>query len=219
MSGLQIFVRAFVSLPVLYASCLHAEPAAIVEDASASVTAVQPMDILEAGRKITLPEGGQLTLGYFQTCLREKISGGEVTIGSEKSIVTGGKRDEEPVDCDGGPRIIPAKHGAETAGAVFRKGKSPRKTYPKPDWTLYGTEPVFLFSDSAEQLLIERLDRDDEKPFSLAVSGKRVDSAEHGITLDPGGLYVLTSGKSRYIVKVSPLATKGAPFLSRLVPM
>lgn len=177
------------------------------------------MDLLDKGRKIRLPEGATLTIGYFGSCLREKITGGEVIIGSDKSSVIGGKREAETVDCNGGPRVVPAKRGAETAGAVFRKGESPRKKYPKPDWTLYGTQPVLLFSQQVDRVRIERLDREDEKSIDLAISGRSIDTGKAGVLLDPGGLYALTSGSNIYILKVSPLAVPNVPLLSRLVPM
>jgi hypothetical protein len=75
------------------------------------------------------------------------------------------------------------------------------------------------FSQSQKSVRIQRLDRADENPIDLNVSGNKLDTAKSGVALDPGGLYALTSGKRRYILKISPLAEPGAPLLSRLVPM
>ncbi|MHA1573899.1 MAG: hypothetical protein ACTSX8_07880 [Alphaproteobacteria bacterium] len=193
--------------------------AAIVEELSASIVGIQPMDLLEQGRIIELGEGVTLTLGYLRSCIRETITGGRVTVGEEESKVENGTRLAEEVDCDGGLFIKSSKRGDEVAGAVFRKGNSRRKKLPKPQWTVFGTNPVFRLSKPSARILIERLDKEDESPIDLAVDGLLVDLSKLGILLHPGGLYSISDGSATYVVKVSPLAVPDAPLLSRLIPM
>ena len=195
------------------------EPVAIVEDVSSAEVGVQQMDILEQGRVINLGTGAKLTLGYLSSCLRETITGGKVTVGEDESKVENGKRVAEEVDCDGGQVIKSSSRGNQVAGAVFRQGKKPRKPLPKPQWTVFGTNPVMRLSKPATRILIERLDKKDEKPIDLPVDGLLVDLSKAGVQLDPGGLYLISNGPASYVIKVSPLAVPDAPLLSRLIPM
>lgn len=194
------------------------EIAAIVEDLSASIDSIQPMDLLEQGRVIELGEGVTLTLGYLRSCIRETITGGRVTVGQDESKVENGTRRAEEVDCDGGLVIKSSKRGVEVAGAVFRKANNRRKKFPKPQWTVYGTNPVFRLSKPSTRILIVRLDKEDESPIDLAVDGLLVDLSKLGVQLDPGGLYSISDGSESYVLKISPLAVPDAPLLSRLIP-
>lgn len=193
------------------------EAAAIVEDISGSVEGVQPMDILEEGQVIKLPQGARIILGYMVSCVRETITGGTVTIGSEKSTVEKGTREVEDVDCDGGRAVRTSNNAADVAGAVFRKGPA-REPLPKPEWTIYGTSPLFRFSSNIDTIKIKRLDKE-EDALDIKVGGSWVDTAKAGLELEPSGLYAVSAGDSIHILKVSPLAEPDVPVLSRLVPM
>lgn len=195
------------------------EISAIVEHVSTSDVGVQPMETLEEGRVIELGDNSTLTLGYLRSCIRETITGGKVTVGLEESRVENGKRSAEEVDCDGGSAIKSSKRGDEVAGAVFRKGNNRRKKLPKPQWTLYGTDPVLRLSKPTKRIVIERLDKEGHGPIDIAVNGALLDLSKVGVQLDPGGLYAISDGKARYVLKVSPLAVPEAPLLSRLIPM
>ena len=193
------------------------EIAALVEEASGPFVTVQPMDLLEAGQVVDLSGGGRLVLGYLLTCTREIITGGRVTIGAQESTVEGGEHSIEDVDCDGGQAVRSNNDAQDVAGAVFRKGKA-RKPLPKPDWTVFGTQPIFRLSDDTRDVSIERIDEDDD-PIVLQVRGGLADTALSGAELDPGGLYAVTTGHRVHVLKVSPLAEPQAPLLSRLVPL
>jgi hypothetical protein len=213
--GLFIFIAAMLcSIGLAYAG----EPAAIVEDVSGTASGVQQMDILDEGRVIELGKDTTLTLGYLRSCIREVVTGGSVTVGKDRSKVENGVRKEEEVDCDGGLVIKSSQRGAEVAGAVFRQGKI-TKPLPKPNWTLYSTNPFLRLSKPSARIRIERLDKSSEKPIDLAITGLLIDLSKAGVQLDPGGLYALSDDSKTYIVKVSPLAEPEAPFLSRLIPM
>lgn len=214
-TGLFGFSAAFlISIGVAAAG----EPAAIVEDVRGSVAGIQQMDLLDEGRQLELGGGAAVTLGYLSSCVRETITGGKVTIGKGKSRVENGIREEQIVDCDGGSKIVSRKGGAEVAGAVFRKG-TVGKGQPKPDWTLYSTAPFLHLSKPDALVVIERLDKDGDKPIEITVKGLRADLSESGVQLVPGGLYVLSVGSAKYVLKISPMAERDAPLLSRLVPM
>ena len=195
------------------------EISAIVEYMSTSDVGVQPMEILEEGRVIELGDNSTLTLGYLRSCIRETITGGKVTVGLEESKVENGKRLVEEVDCDGGSVIKSSKRGDEVVGAVYRKGDTRRKKLPKPQWTLYGTDPVLRLSKPTKRIVIERLDKEGHGLIDLAVNGVLIDLSKVGVQLDPGGLYAISDGKTRYVLKVSPLAVPEAPLLSRFIPM
>lgn len=200
-------------------SARAAEIAAIVEELSASIDGIQPMDLLEEGRVIELGEGVTLTLGYLRSCIRETITGGRVTVGQDESKVDNGTRVAEEVDCDGGLVIKSSNRGNEVAAAVFRQGKNRGKKFPKPQWTVFGTNPVLRLSKPSTRILIERIDKEDESPIELAVDGLLVDLSKLGVLLQPGGLYSISDGSASYVLKVSPLAVPDAPLLSRLIPM
>lgn len=195
------------------------EPVAIVEEVKGPQIGVQQMDLLEQGRVIKLQAGTTLTLGYLGSCVRETITGGSVTIGQEKSKVENGTRLAKQVDCDGGRAIKLDNRGNDVAGVVFRKVKTIGKKLPKPQWTIFGTDPVMRLSKPGTRILITRLDKDNEKPIDLAVGGLIVDLSKAGIQLEPGGLYSISDLSATFILKVSPLAVPGAPLLSRLIPM
>lgn len=195
------------------------EIAAIVEDINNPAVGVAPMDVLEEGRIIQLASGDKLVLGYLRSCIRETITNGKVTIGEEKSVVVGGKRVEDEVDCDGGSVVESAGRSSDVAGAVFRKGKNGGKPLPKPGWTLFGVSPIVRFAHPTKSIRIERLDKSGTTAINVAVTGSTVDLAKKGIKLEPGGLYLMSHNQASYVVKISPLAEPDATVLSRVLPM
>lgn len=215
LKGLFIFLATVLCSVNL---AIADEPSAIVEDISDTASGVQIMDILNEGRVIKLGKGTTLTLGYLRSCIRETITGGSVTVGKSESKVENGTRLAEEVDCDGGLVIRSSKRGDEVAGAVFRKGKI-RKPLPKPNWTLYSTNPFVRLSKPSTRIRIVRLDKDNEKPIDLAVHGLLIDLSKAGVQLDPGGLYAISDDSETYVLKISPLAVPDATLLSRLIPM
>lgn len=192
---------------------------AIVEKASGTDSGVRQMDLLVEGQVIKLPKKARIVLGYLQSCVRETITGGTVTIGASKSRVVNGKLETQRVNCDAG-QIVRAetKEAGEVAGTVFRKGNFARKPLPKPDWVLFGVSPVIRLSKKVKTIRIERLDKI-EDILKIPVTGEWVDFAAAGIRLEPTGTYAVSIGSRPYIIKISPLAEPGAPMLSRLIVM
>lgn len=188
---------------------------AIVESFNGDRGTIEPMELLEKGREITLKDGEVLILGYFQSCIRETTRGGHVAVGDEQSRVTGSKPKIEEVDCDGGVMVSPSASKKEAAVAIFRKG-AVSKNFPKPDWTVFGTQPLFRVPKDVTSIEIRRLD-DKAPPIVLQAKGQLIDSSLAGVKLDPSGLYEISVGEQSIILKVSPLAEPGASLLSRLV--
>ena len=71
-----------------------------------------------------------IVLEYMQSCWRETITGGQVTIGTELSDVSAGQVERHKVDCDGGRLMLTSTLAGQSAGLVVarcvRKGKGRR---------------------------------------------------------------------------------------------
>src|ERR1043165_350189 len=84
-----------------------AQPTAIVEEIG-SAHGAAAMDTLSAGQMIFLKPGERIVLSYTASCEREIITGGVVSIGTERSIVSGGEVKRERMECDGGKALLAA---------------------------------------------------------------------------------------------------------------
>lgn len=198
-------------------SAALAEPSALVEDISSDRGDVQLMDYLEPGQTVKLAPGEILTLGYFESCVQETITGGTVTVGQYESTVSGGAVETTEVDCDGGPVIVQAGVEQEAGAATFRAAGA--TTMPVPDRLIFGLSPIIKLSGPANQIVIERLDAE-TSPKTLAAAGSIVDTAAMGVTLEAGGTYRVTAGDKSLVFKVSKLSQPtGAPAVSRLLPL
>ena len=56
------------------------------------------------------------------------------------------------------------------------------------DLTIYGTSPLFLVNTDAESLVLDRLDREDDR-LVVAIEDRHVDLVKTAHTLARGGLY------------------------------
>lgn len=195
-----------------------AEPVAIVEDVSSADAGVELFDYLNEGHNIELGEDDQLVIGYLSSCRRETITGGSVTVGSERSEVVGGTVSRDLVQCDGGHLQLNDAQSEESGVLVLRKPpKSASGTLPEVALTIYGTMPIFRLAAPAEQLTVFRLDRSDP-PVIVSASGIWVDLGDH--ELRRGGLYRAVAADRDIVFRVDRFARKGdQPLLSRLVPL
>ncbi|MFN4278153.1 MAG: hypothetical protein ACK4FJ_17815 [Ferrovibrio sp.] len=214
------FVLVVLAGCLLLAGPLQAQQkaAAVVEDLSAPVAGIEVFDFLEPGRVIKLPAGTRLVLGYMNSCLRETITGGTVTVGAEASTVSGGKRQAEQLKCATNLALGSSQAG-KSGAMVFRRGPGTGKTpanVPEPSVTLLYTAPVFAVEQPGE-LTIERLDQP-ETVLLYKASGKLFDLAKIGKPLYAGGIYrAVLHGKST-IFRIDPgAADGGGPLLLRLV--
>jgi hypothetical protein len=101
-------------------SALAGPPAALVEDITASSSRVEPFSYVQPGQVIRLGSRDSVVLNYLNSCTREKIQGGIVTIGSDQSEVQFGSVERKSVPCDTGRTQLTAEIASQSAGAVFR---------------------------------------------------------------------------------------------------
>ena len=193
-------------------------PSAIVEDVNASGAGVAFMDYVEPGRVIRLGASGTLTLGYLRSCLRETITGGKVTVGTEQSEVVGAKLVRERIECDGTKLLLTPAQAAKSMGAVFRAPPTGGGGgLPQPQFTLYGASPVISLSTPSGTVVLERLDRP-AQTLTIAVEGGFADLAVLKKSLKPGGIYQARDGKFAVVFKVDRFARPGrGPLVGRLI--
>ena len=80
------------------------------------------MDYLEQGRRLDLGADGWIEIDYFSSCLHERIVGGSITVGAERSDVSGGSVERRQVECDAGKIALTAAQTERSAGFVQRGG-------------------------------------------------------------------------------------------------
>ena len=110
----------------------------LIEDAPGSGLSL--MDTLQPDRVIELGSAGRLVLSYFSSCVRETITGGQVTVGKERSAVRGGRRAAEIVDCQGATPVITAE--LSEAGAAVKR-VTPFNPEDWKEWTVKSSRPIF----------------------------------------------------------------------------
>ena len=192
---------------------------AIVEEIEADRSKAVFMDLLGTGHTIELGIKGRLVLGYLNSCLREVIDGGTVTIGREKSTVKGGKIRRERVECDGGRLLLSPEQAGKSAAMVFRKGNlSKGSGSQQPSLRIYSLQPLIQVKSRLLTVTIERLDRS-QSPITVTVRKGIADFVTRRLSLARGGLYRVTGGGASRIVKVDAYATNGGSVISRLIAL
>jgi len=195
-----------------------APPAAIIEDINAPKSGLAFMDYLSTGQIIKLDAKDSITLGYLQSCRRETITGGTVTIGTEQSSVSKSQLMREDVECDGGHAELSGQSKSTSAALAFRSG-SKKVGLRQPEVTIYGNSPIFRLAQANAELSVERIDVKGKR-YKMLLKSKHVDFSDKNISLAPG-IYraQITDGKSK-IFKVHNKAEPGkAPIISRLVDL
>lgn len=198
----------------------HAEaPVAIVEEVTGS-PGVEPMDYVTPGQSVRLGAKDRLVLSYIESCWRETITGGTVTIGVAQSAVEGGTVEREKVACDGGKMELAAAQSKQAAAMVFRGTVHPLPA--KPQFAIYARCPMIELPGGGP-LSIERVDKAGEK-LELSLSAADLmhrrfyDLAKTGKALQAGGVYRAKAGNQQVVFQVDPAAkTDGGPAASRLV--
>jgi hypothetical protein len=92
---------------------------ALVESTSSNSLGVQPMDYVRAGQIIRLGPRDTIVLTYMNSCLRETITGGAVTIGPDWSGVESGEVQRLPGQCGSGKMVLTGVQ-SPVAGRTFR---------------------------------------------------------------------------------------------------
>jgi hypothetical protein len=200
-----------------------APPVALVEDVDAKVLGVALMDYLEQGRRLDLGSGGWIEIDYLSSCLHERIVGGAVTVGTERSEVSGGTVERHPVNCDAGKISLTEPQADRAAGFVQRGGtelKNQIHKMAKNQLILHGAAPLIVGDGKNDVVVILFGDSRNSETLPLASSGGRpfYDYASHGRSLDPGAVYVATSGDRQVMFRIDREAAPGAtPRLCRLI--
>jgi hypothetical protein len=199
-------------------------PVALVEEVSGAPAGVEFMDYVETGKTIQLGARGSIVLSYMNSCVRETISGGTVTVGTDQSDVQGGRVARTKVACDPGNLALSGDRPGQFAGRVFRNvaaGTSPVEAQV----TLYGRSPVLQLKGPGT-LLVERLDATTERylvevaPDQL-LHGSFYDFAKWGRHLAAGGLYRISlegQDGQEVVFKIDAHAKPGnTPMVGRLL--
>ncbi len=193
------------------------QPVALVENIQSRTAGVDFMDYLVAGRKIHLSPSDRLIVGYLQSCWRETIAGGTVTIGNEKSTVFGGKITRTRVPCGRG-------HVQLTAGTAQRSGALVKRGFRKQTQVVYGLPPV-LELRSTGRLRLERLDRlERPREFQIRpehlIAGSFLDFGKMPAKWRAGGRYRVSLGADSLDFRVHQDARfETSAVISRLVRM
>ncbi len=103
-----------------------------------------------------------ITLSYLKSCVREEITGGIVTVGSEQSDVQSSLVKRGKVDCDATKMLTAPRQGNDAAEVVFKEFVQAAPKMPAPEFKLYGLCPLFELR-GAGQLVVQRLDTPGER--------------------------------------------------------
>jgi hypothetical protein len=212
----QTYLAAVVAAELIFARSA-APPVAVVESVSGNPAEVEFMDYVEVGKVIHLNPQDSIVLSYLKSCVREIITGGNVTVGAERSEVESGKVERSVVQCEGGKMLLTAQTGRQSAALVLRGGSG-----PKPQFTLYGLSPIIELNGSGT-LIIERIDRPGER-YVVTIDERQLlhgafyDFANSGKTLAAGGVYKVAFGPQEVVFKVDPQSKSGqSPIIGRLL--
>src|SRR5271166_1564649 len=86
---------------------------ALVENVTGNPVGAEFMDYLETGKIVELGPRDTVVLSYMSSCVRETITGGTVTIGTDRSEVQAGKVARTTVPCDAGKMLLAADQAAQ----------------------------------------------------------------------------------------------------------
>ena len=209
MKKLSLLVA--VSLLLFSSASQALEPVAIVEEASADAP-VRTFSYLSQGQVIKLGAKAELLIGYLTSCVQERVLGGVVKIGQDRSHVTNGHRSEKLLDCGGAAKLSRAE-SERGAALVIRKPPVDRaEDSTQVDNSLHCAETSRL-----------RCASDPPRPqgarHEIGASKRGVaDLAAMGVALRRGGTYRVKAGAASTVVKIAPDARPGGgPILVRLL--
>lgn len=194
-------------------------PTALVEEVTGRVPGVAEMDYMSSGKVIRLAPQDRLVLSYLNSCQRETITGGVVTVGVERSDVQNGNVQRETIACDAGRLRLSPQQAARSGVMVFRGTPAPKAV--QAEITIHALSPL-VDGIGAGPLVIQRMDKAADQiavNVTPAILRKRAaDLAKAGVRLEAGGVYTLKAGERQIIFKVAPDARDGGgPVLGRLL--
>jgi len=193
-------------------------PVAIIEDIQADTSTVSFMDYVNEGQIIQLGATGKLIIGYLNSCRRETITGGTVTIGLLQSSVNKGQLLREDVECDGGNAKLSGQQSVSSGAFAVRSAAQAKIGIGKSELTIYGRSPVIRLKQINSNITIERMDKR-SRQYTYQLKGKYIDLANKNLSLALGGVYRVSveNGISKTF-KVDKYAEAGKiSILSRLI--
>jgi len=120
MTRIRNGALAFAAAILTISPASAGSPVALIEQLSGNPAGVEIMDYVETGRVIRLGASQTIVLSYFNSCTREAITGGTVTVGTDQSEVLSGKVERTNVRCDAGKASLAGEVAIQIAGRVFR---------------------------------------------------------------------------------------------------
>lgn len=194
-------------------------PVALVEEVAGRVSGIAEMDYMSSGKVIRLAPQDRLVLSYLASCQRETITGGVVTVGTERSDVQNGNVRRETITCDSGRLRLSPQQAARSGVMVFRGTPAPATV--QAEITIYALSPM-VDGIGAGPLVIQRMDKAADQiavNVTPAILRKQAaDLAKAGVRLEAGGVYTLKAGERQIVFKVAPDARDGGgPVLGRLL--
>lgn len=193
----------------------HADEAAvaIVEETSGKVAGVEPLDLLRAGKTIALPAESGLIISYLNSCQRENIRGGKVTIGTEQSQVDGGEISRKRVACDPAALDLTPEQANQSATLVFRKP-------PIDEGVKFvmETQQPLVIAPGLQEITVEDMREDHQAIWSVKVVDGVADLTDGREVLAKGGRYRLTGAGKSVVFQIGKEATEAPlPLLKRVI--
>jgi hypothetical protein len=221
---MRIRIPIFAAAGVVFASVAAAAPVqiALVENVTGNPAGVESMDYLEIGKVIQLGPREGIVLSYMSSCVREVITGGTVTVGTDQSDVQSGKIVRTKVSCDAGKMLLADDQAVQFGGKLFRGAANMSATDSHPQLTLYGRSPIVELK-APGKLLIERIDQAGERYIVDAgnehlLHDRFYDFAKWGKKLAAGGIYRASLGEQEIVFKIDHHAKPGnTPIVGRLL--
>ena len=223
ITGFALLALLAASDPLGVRPAYAAPPVALVEDVDPQVSGIAVMDYLERGRRLDLGSVGWIEIDYFSSCLHERIVGGSITVGAERSDVSGGSVERRQVECDAGKIALTEPQAERAAGFVQRGGaelKNRIHAMTEAQLILHGSSPLVI-GDGAHDVVIARFGnlRDRVALPAKSEGGRWVyDFATHDRSLAPGDVYVASCGDRQVTFRIDRDAKSGqTPVLGRLI--
>ena len=200
-------------------------PAAMVEAIeNAPDAGVGFMDYVYPGKQIDLGDSGKLVLSYFDTCLTETISGGQLTVAAGGSDLDGGEISIKAFPCQGAQMVVTAE--TSEAGATVSR-VTPFDGQDWSEWTVKTSRPLFKWPASGDTTTVKVLNVDSEPPqlvWQITAQGAHVvypaDAPALGIEIpyqvqvSRGGTAVITA-----VFSIDPDLDVPDSLMTRVVPV
>ena len=191
---------------------------AIVEDTSGNVAGVEPLDLLREGKTIALAPDAGLIISYLNSCQRENIRGGKVTIGKAQSDIVGGIVARVRLACDPVALDLSPEQANQSATLVFRADEtiSGDPVAAQAKFVTATRQPLVIAPDLNE-VTLEDLRHVGTK-WSVKVVKGIADLTADREPLDQGGVYRVLGGGKALTFRVGKEATAAPlPLLKRVI--